>query len=319
MKQGNRKALKFSGLGLARIFSALMVLALLGGCQSDQQVGTTGRAEVTWNGPVTAPPTDPDMVLAPEVFSVSGTAIWNGQRSVGGFWLAHPLADKSRKVRVVRPETDVAVDAMLYGTDQSSQPTRITVSHQTARALGLAPNIGTRLDIFALRSAGSTPPVDPSDELLVAERELAARISKFSNSELLLLAAAVLRGMGYETSLEPGPIGWDIASIRAFTPLDADYDLPSVRLLTRARGSGAVDKAEMTALMDWLNDTGDIGVLVSLPGISPDALRVAGDIPAFNLVDLTGLLHLWQVRYTALGTRDQALLPLEPVYFLAGS
>ena len=55
-------------------------------------------------------------VEAPDVFQVTDSGLWDGRPSLGGVWVAHPMATSARRVRIYNVDNGAAVDgALFYG------------------------------------------------------------------------------------------------------------------------------------------------------------------------------------------------------------
>ncbi|MGB0507019.1 MAG: SPOR domain-containing protein [Pikeienuella sp.] len=99
-----------------------------------------------------ANPTDPS--LAPEEFDATGLTIWDGKLTLQGVWVAHPLAYRARRVRVVNSETGQLVEGAMFRRDPTLSGPSILVSSDAALNLGLKPGQPTELQIVALREEG---------------------------------------------------------------------------------------------------------------------------------------------------------------------
>lgn len=262
---------------------------------------------------------DPGLVRAPEVFSATGTALWDGGRTSRGVWVAHPKARANRRVRVLYGRTGKQIDAMLYRSERAVGGDIVTISSDAAEALGLAPEEPARLSIFGLRAEGATSRRERKAVETSAQSELASHISRLSENDLLQLTAAAMRGMGYATVFEPGPDEQAGTSVYAFPRPDTGQQIPSIRLVARPGGKTEMTAGELAIVQDWLTGTGDLGVVVSVPGFADGAERaLRRDAVHLEMVDLDGLLAIWLTQYEGLSAPDRALLPLQPIYFLAG-
>lgn len=296
---------------------------VLGGCAQQggdrlSGVGSTGGGGL---GALFAPgqSIDTNLIRAPEVFSASGTALWDGVRTSRGVWVAHPKARENRRVRVLHRRTGKQIDAMLYRSDRAVSGDVVTISSDAAEALGLAPETPAQLSIVGLRAEGETSRRERRAVETSAQGELASHISRLSENELLQLTAAAMRGMGYATVFEPGPEPEGVASVYAFPRPDTGQQIPSIRLVVRPGSKAEMTARELASVQNWLTGTGDLGVVVSVPGFADGAERaLRRDAVHMEMVDLEGLLAIWLSRYEALSAPDQALLPLQPIYFLAG-
>lgn len=303
----------------------LAVVACLGACQHQIGEGTvpgTGSAATAGEGlsalRFAGPEVDPEMVRAPELFAASGLAQWDGRRTVRGVWVAHPRARGATKVRIVNSQTGAEVDGMLYRPERADSGDVITLSSDTAAALGLEPQQPTLVSLFGLRPKGSTTPQQRRAVESSALGELASHVARMQDNTLLQLAAAAMRGMGYATVFEDGPPGTGLPAIRAFPRPDAGFQLPAIRVLVRPNGKAPMSAGDLSELQSWLAGSGDLAVMISVPGFRADAERGldrgAGHV---QLVDLDGLLNIWLTHYEQLSEPDRALMPLRPVFFLA--
>jgi restriction system protein len=152
-----------------------------------------------------------------------------------------------------------------------------------------------------------------------AQSELAVHISRLEDNDLLQVVAASMRGMGYATVFEAGPGGDSLSSIHAFPRPDAGFQLPAIRVVVHLTGQPRMTAADVARVQGWLAGSGDLGVLVSTTGFADSAAQgLKPDSGHLEMVDLDGLVNIWLTHYERLSEPDRALLPLRPVYFLAG-
>jgi hypothetical protein len=86
----------------------------------------------------------------PEAFHATGLALWDGTRTLAGIWIAHPMAQTARRVRLTNGETGVRVDAAMFRRDPNLSGPRIVVSSEAAERLGLTPGQGSQIIIQGL-------------------------------------------------------------------------------------------------------------------------------------------------------------------------
>ncbi|HET7409522.1 MAG TPA: restriction endonuclease [Paracoccaceae bacterium] len=301
---------------------ALASVLALCACVEQPLPGFSGipADEAHGSGALRAPATaiDPGLARAPEVFRASGIATWDGNRTVGGLWVAHPAALRSRRVRVVDPETGAEVDAMLYRPQRSRLAEGgdvVTVSSDVAEAMGLVPGAPQRLALFGLRPKAATSARQRRATATMARSELASHIARMEPDRLLQVIAAAMRGMGYRAVFEPADQG-ALPEIRADP--DADEELQPIRVVVRPADMAPMSARDLAERQALLTNSGDPGVVVSIAGFAEDAhggLDPAG--ARLELVDLEELLEIWTTNYESLSAPDRALLPLQPVWFLA--
>ncbi len=90
-------------------------------------------------------------VLAPEAFSISDTALWDGRPTFGGVWLAYPNIDTPERVRITNPDSGKTVIGALYKRERQFPGPKIELSADAANALGVIAGNPTKLTIVALR------------------------------------------------------------------------------------------------------------------------------------------------------------------------
>ncbi len=93
---------------------------------------------------------DPSMLPDPEAFHAADLALWDGERTLPGIWIAHPMAETARRVRLTNGETGARVDAAMFRRDPALSGSRIIVSSEAAERLGLRPGHGTPIIIEGL-------------------------------------------------------------------------------------------------------------------------------------------------------------------------
>jgi len=92
----------------------------------------------------------------PEAFHGTGLALWDGTRTLAGIWIAHPMAQTARRVRVTNGETGTRVDAAMFRRDPGLPGPRIIVSSEAAERLGLTPGHATPVTIEGLAGERDT-------------------------------------------------------------------------------------------------------------------------------------------------------------------
>jgi hypothetical protein len=93
---------------------------------------------------------DPSMRPDRGAFHATDLALWDGARTLAGIWIAHPMAQTARRVRLTNGETGARVDAAMFRRDPNLSGPRIVVSSEAAERLGLAPGHGTPITIEGL-------------------------------------------------------------------------------------------------------------------------------------------------------------------------
>ncbi len=302
----------------------LLAFALLAGCQPEGRPGALSGVgadygDATNAAYASAGPVDPDMIRAPELYRASGTAKWNGLRTARGVWVAHPRAGSPRRVRIVNSVTGKEIDGMLYRSRRADAGDIVTLSSDAARGLEVAKGEETQIALFGLRPKGSQSPSEQASVEARAQGELATRIVGMEDTDLLRLVAAAMRGMGYATVFEDGPLSDQRPVIRAFPLPGSSSRLPPIRIVVRPRAAVPASADDVLAIQQWLTGSGDLGVLVSIAGFDEGAWgRLDPEGARIEMVDLDSLLNIWLTHYEQMSPPDRELLPLRPVYFAAG-
>lgn len=131
---------------------------LVSGCAETQLGLQLAKSAARDNqAPRDAPPVNNDSTIAPEEFDATGLTIWDGSRTLQGVWIAHPLANRARRVRVVNTVTGQTVEGAMFRRDPSLTGPSILVSSDAATGLGLKPGDPTALRIVALRDPSAQP------------------------------------------------------------------------------------------------------------------------------------------------------------------
>ncbi|MBB5516460.1 cell division septation protein DedD [Rubricella aquisinus] len=113
-------------------------------------------------------------VPRPDLYSESGIAVWDGRPSIGAVWVAHPIVDQARRVRITVTETGVSAPGALLKRDPSIPGPPFLLSGDAAARLGLEPGVPARIEVVALErdvietpvvvTPAETPPAEPASE-----------------------------------------------------------------------------------------------------------------------------------------------------------
>ncbi len=121
--------------------------ALLAASCAETQLGAQAVKEVARSDAQA----EPSPQLAPDAFDATGLTIWDGASTLEGVWVAHPLAQRAQRVRVINEENDISIEGAMFRRDPTLSGPSILVSSDAARLLGLQPGVPTGLRIIALR------------------------------------------------------------------------------------------------------------------------------------------------------------------------
>jgi len=138
--------------GRTQFFSKWAIVPLIGmfalaGCE--EPLGLTESSAVNADGTTTESiETD---VAAPEAFSITDTALWDGRPTFGGVWIAYPDIETPERVRITNAENGKTVIGALYERDRNFPGPKIELSADAASALGILAGTPAQLNIVALR------------------------------------------------------------------------------------------------------------------------------------------------------------------------
>ena len=90
-------------------------------------------------------------VTAPEAFSITDKALWDGRPTFGGVWIAYPDIETPERVRIRNDATGKEVIGALYKRERDFPGPKIELSADAAAALGVLAGTPVELTIVALR------------------------------------------------------------------------------------------------------------------------------------------------------------------------
>lgn len=145
-----------------RVLLVVSMAALIAGCQGEgspfgqrQAPGQTdAAAETTADA---APATTRSVKLvdrdveAPDVFSVTDMALWDGRPSLGGVWVASPDAVDPERVILRNPANGKFVIGALFRRERDNPGPALQISSDAAAALGLLAGQPGKIAVTALR------------------------------------------------------------------------------------------------------------------------------------------------------------------------
>ena len=102
-------------------------------------------------------------MLAPEAFSITDTALWDGRPTFGGVWIAYPNIETPERVRITNPENDKSVIGALYKRESGFPGPQIELSADAAAALGVIAGVPSDLRVVAMRRVDVE--IDPTADL----------------------------------------------------------------------------------------------------------------------------------------------------------
>lgn len=207
------------------------------GAQGPDSVSATTQAQVSQTAPVFAIEPGPNALIdvrlqpAPDEFEKTDEAVWDGNRTLQGIWVAHPDAQTARRVRILNLETGYAVDGALFRRDGSVDGPTVMVSSDAAVTLGMTPNEAVTLSIVAIRRVPLT--TEAMEQIAVADT-LAPETEVEGTPETEPEASA-----SEETALTEAVD--DVAEVDAAQEADVDNDLADDTALPIAEDLVQVD------------------------------------------------------------------------------
>ncbi len=157
-----------AGKAIARVVFVISAAALVAGCQGEgspfaKREGPAAAApaadETAVAGAAAAKPAgtaksvklvDRD-VEAPEVFSVTDMALWDGRPSLGGVWVASPDAVDPERVILRNTANGKFVIGALFRRERENPGPTLQISSDAAAALGLLAGEPGKISVTALR------------------------------------------------------------------------------------------------------------------------------------------------------------------------
>jgi rare lipoprotein A len=131
------------------------IATLLAGCQDLGGLSTHSSA-VAHPGKQGVQIVERD-IETPEAFETAEAALWDGQPTLGGVWVAHPAVQDPIRVILRNPATQTFIIGNLFRNDPAPGEPPIRVSADAARALDMSAGQATQLHVTALkREAVST-------------------------------------------------------------------------------------------------------------------------------------------------------------------
>lgn len=242
---------------MAASFTRFVVLAsvavILGACQGENS--PFAKADKPTNGvsadaagktgstqPAKAKPSAKSVKLvdrdveAPEVFSASDMALWDGRPSLGGVWVASPDAVDPERVILRNAANGKFVIGALFRRERDNPGPALQISSDAATALGLLAGQPGKISVTALRreEAPVTAPDATKPILDAAETVATETLDPIAGAEAAI-ATAETEGKGKKNGLglfkkKPAQTGGPVAPVvgaGVATPQIAAAPLPA--------------------------------------------------------------------------------------------
>lgn len=117
-------------------------------------------------------PISPFLEPAPQLFEATGQAVWDGKRTLQGVWVAHPLAESARRVRIFNEQNGRAVDGALFKRDAAAEDaSSVLISSEAAKLLGMGVGTPALIRIVAVSPIQRQPQPERPADAVVAEAQ----------------------------------------------------------------------------------------------------------------------------------------------------
>lgn len=203
---------------VVRVFLLLSIPVWIAGCQGDaspfakREKPETAAPESTADGAAetqVVPASTRSVKLvdrdieAPEVFSVTDMALWDGRPSLGGVWVASPDAIDPERVILRNSANGKFVIGALFRRERDNPGPTLQISSDAAAALGLLAGQPGKISVTALRreEAPLTAP-DSSKPILDAAETVETETLPTTSAEATADAPSVTAPAG-ETAAAP--------------------------------------------------------------------------------------------------------------------
>jgi len=189
--------MKPQGFGL--LAGAAGAALLLASCQT----GTSpfSKDKVTTPGAEQGIVTMEQDIESPDVFNLSGEALWDGRPSLGGVWVAHSSVKDPERVMIRNEKNGKSVVGALFRREIDNPGPSIQASSDAAEALGMLAGQPAKIAIVALRRkevdltpASEVTPETEAAAVAAASPEAADTATARTATEATDLAAAPVDG-----------------------------------------------------------------------------------------------------------------------------
>ena len=94
----------------------------------------------------------------PEILDISAAVIWDGKQTLGGNWISHPGVDSPERVLIKNISNGKSVVGAIFQQTKKMKSEPALISSDAAKALDIAQNEQTKVQIVAIRVPDSTAP-----------------------------------------------------------------------------------------------------------------------------------------------------------------
>ena len=92
----------------------------------------------------------------PEILDLSASVIWDGEQTLGGNWISHPDVDSPERVLIKNISNGKSIVGAIFQQTKKMKTGPAVISSDAAKALDIAQNDQTKVQIIAVRAAERT-------------------------------------------------------------------------------------------------------------------------------------------------------------------
>ena len=94
----------------------------------------------------------------PEILDISSSVIWDGDETLGGNWISHPDVVSPERVLIKNISNGKSIVGAVFQQPKKSKTGSALISSDAAKALDIAQNEKTKVQIVAVRAPESSDP-----------------------------------------------------------------------------------------------------------------------------------------------------------------
>lgn len=94
----------------------------------------------------------------PEILDIATAVIWNGEQTLGGNWISHPNVNSPERVLIKNLSNGKSIVGAIFQQTEKAKTEAAVISSDAARALDIAQNKQTKVQIIAVRVAKIASP-----------------------------------------------------------------------------------------------------------------------------------------------------------------
>ena len=94
----------------------------------------------------------------PEILDISASVIWDGDQTLGGNWISHPNVASPERVLIKNIANGKSIVGAVFQQTKKTKTGSALISSDAAKALDIAQNEKTKVQIVAVRAPESSDP-----------------------------------------------------------------------------------------------------------------------------------------------------------------